>query len=408
MESDCRGHEPAGPFVALDLLVLSGDSSTVFSSWTEALHLPPVRATRAGGWTSWYRHYTKISEAIILENLDSFRERSTSLDYFQIDDGYQQAIGDWLDIKPDFPNGMRPLAKAIGEAGYQAGIWLAPTVAARRSKQLNDHPRWCDRLPNGRPVKAGYNPMWGGWFYAFDGQHPGWRDYIQEVLHQFTDEWGFDLLKLDFLYAASIFPKPQMTRAQRMREVLEFIRRAVPDTMLLGCGVPLASGFGLFDYCRIGADIHLDWEHRLLEWFRHRERVSTQIALRTVIGRWPLNNRVWRNDPDVYLLRDEDIQLSRPERECVFRLTSLLGDLQFTSDDPANYTDWQVEQLEWLKKIKDETVEEVIHLAPDVYGLRTTNRLFVANIGSATWRGTFQDQHWEVPIHEIIEQPYVD
>ena len=60
-----------------------------------------------------------------------------------------------------------------------------------------------------------------------------------------------------------------------MNDTMTFLRNSCGDKLILGCGVPLGSAFGLVDYCRIGADIHLEWEHKLLKFLENRERVST-------------------------------------------------------------------------------------------------------------------------------------
>jgi alpha-galactosidase len=342
---DCEGLEISGSFAALDLIWIPGTLAEVYDRWFAWLKIEPPRAPQATGYTSWYRHYTDLSEAKVRQDLAAWQETGRSLDFFQIDDGYQTAVGDWLSPKPSFPEGLAPVSAAIRSAGFRPGLWLAPTVADTRSRLLREHPEWVVRNARGRPLRAGYNPLWKGWFYALDVTHPGWQAYMEKVFGETLDRWGFSLLKLDFLYAACIFPQPRFTRAQLMHRTLQLFRSWAGDRYLLGCGMPLAPGFGLVDYCRVGPDIHLHWEHGLLRWLRHRERVSTHLALRTVIGRWPLAGRAWRNDPDVFLLRDEGLGLSRTERQTILRVNALLGELLFSSDDPSAYGEWQ--QAQW-------------------------------------------------------------
>ncbi len=347
---DCTGWEVGEPVILADFLVLQGNVNEVYDSWVEHLELPPLRAKLARGWTSWYQHYTSVSESIVEDNLDAFQVFGKQLDFFQIDDGFQTAVGDWLSIRNQFPSGMANMAKRIDATGATPGLWLAPAVADRRSDLLKRHPDWVQRDKHGKPLKAGYNPLWKGWFYALNTEHEGWLTYMQEVFETVVDDWGYGMLKLDFLYAACIYPTPELTRAQLMRRMLERIRSWSGEAYLLGCGTPLAPGFGIFDYCRIGADIHLRWEHRLLRWFRHRERVSTLVAMRSVLGRWPLAGRVWRNDPDVYLLREENMHMTTAERQLVHRTNALLGELLFTSDNPSTYGSFPKKEEEWQTK----------------------------------------------------------
>lgn len=43
------------------------------------------------------------------------------------------------------------------------------------------------------------------------------------------DEWHFDMVKLDFLYAAAIEPRNNKTRGQLMCEAMDFLRECCGD-----------------------------------------------------------------------------------------------------------------------------------------------------------------------------------
>lgn len=51
----------------------------------------------------------------------------------------------------------------------------------------------------------------------------------------FTD-WGFDLVKLDFLYAAAPVNLPTESRAKRMRRAMGFLREMCGEHLIIGCG----------------------------------------------------------------------------------------------------------------------------------------------------------------------------
>ena len=65
------------------------------------------------------------------------------LDIFQIDDGFTPEMGDWLDVKPQFPRGMAPLLADIAAAGFRPGLWIAPFLVGNRSRSCTP------RTPNG-------------------------------------------------------------------------------------------------------------------------------------------------------------------------------------------------------------------------------------------------------------------
>src|SRR4030042_3273064 len=81
------------------------------------------------GWCSWYYYYNKISPEIISKNVSIIKNKKINIDFIQIDDGYQKHVGDWLELKTKFEGKMKDLTSAINEAGYKAGIWIAPFVA---------------------------------------------------------------------------------------------------------------------------------------------------------------------------------------------------------------------------------------------------------------------------------------
>lgn len=338
IKKDCKGLVIDSDYQIFDILLCNGKEDYVFDLYFQLMGVTPPKYGDAVGWTSWYNYYTDINEEIILENLNAFVENQIPVDIFQIDDGYQQAVGDWLITNAKFPLGMKGVADQIKEKGFKAGLWLAPFVCEKNSELFKNNKSWLLKDEFGKPIVAGFCHLWSGRFYALDIGHPEVRNYLKQVFQKVLDEWGFDMVKLDFLYAAALKPKKNKTRGQVMCEGMELLRELVGDKIILGCGVPLGPSFGLVDYCRIGSDIALKWEdHILKDGIRYRERVSTYNALMNAIGRRHLNGRAFVNDPDVYLLRDENISMSITQKRTLLILNVLFGGLLFTSDNLNSY-----------------------------------------------------------------------
>ncbi|MBR2789487.1 MAG: alpha-galactosidase, partial [Eggerthellaceae bacterium] len=255
---------------------------------------------------------------------------------FQIDDGWCK-VGDWLEPLPEkFPGGMAPLAAAIRDAGFTPGLWLAPFVCQLTSRLFTERHDWLLRDRAGSIMCTGSH--WGG-AYALDVRKPEVREYVRRFLGTAVEGWGFELLKLDFLYAACLEPADGATRGEVMREAMELLREAVGEECLLdGCGVPLSAAFGLVDYYRIGCDVGLTWDDNLVMRQLHRERVSTKHALGNVRGRSPLDGRAFGNDPDVIFLRG-DVKLSRAQQLELLDAASKCGSMLLTSDDMGKWTD---------------------------------------------------------------------
>ena len=127
-----------------------------------------------------------------------------------------------------------------------------------------------------------------------------------------------------------------------MCEAMDFLRECVGDKQILGCGVPLMPAFGKVDYCRIGADMGLRW-HCVT--FTHRENVSTINTLGNTIFRRALDGRAFRNDPDVFLLRENNMHCSFEQRKIIATVNKLFGKVLFTSDNVGDYNALQMQVL---------------------------------------------------------------
>jgi alpha-galactosidase len=357
---DVKGWEINSEVNLCDIFQIENTERGAFQHFFMLNELPELKVEPAIGWTSWYYYYTKISEEIALKNLNNFKQNQIPLKIFQIDDGYQTRVGDWLSVNKKFPSGMKFLADEIKSAGYQAGLWLAPLSAEKKSQLVKDHPDWLVKNEDGSPYRIGVNPLWSMAFYALDIYHPEVRVYIKNVFQTVCREWGYDIVKLDFLYGACMVPRNGKSRATIMADAMELLREAIgDDKIILGCGIPLGSAMGTTDYCRIGADVHLTWEIGALKWCNNRERASTVLAITNTINRRQLNGAPFVNDPDVFMLREKMQRLTRPEQYSLLLANLLFGDLIFNSD---NIQDYDEETMTLYKSIFPLVRKKEIHV----------------------------------------------
>ena len=337
---DVEGITINEPYELLDLYFDNGEYDAVFDRYFDAMNIKPLTDRKIKGYTSWYNYYQNISEDIVLRDLEAIGKRSDLVNTFQIDDGYQTAVGDWLSIdKKKFPNGMKPVADKIHEKGLKAGIWLAPFGAQRGSKIATEHPNWLVKNKKGKPIIVGAN--WGG-FYPLDIDNQQARDYIKGVFDVVLNQWGFDLVKLDFLYATAVVPMHNKTRGQLAYESIDFLRECVGDKQILGCGVQQMPCFGKVEYMRIGADMSLGWKHSLIRKNMHREDVSTPNAIHNSVYRRCLNKRAFLCDPDVFLLRKTNIHFTPQQQRVLAKFIKLFGEVLFVSDNVDDYDDEQL------------------------------------------------------------------
>lgn len=346
---DCQG-QTATSYPLLQLYYGWGSEDEVWDEYSSLLPNRCPQPQRCTGWTSWYNYYTRIDEGIILDNLEALSQSGHPFQVFQIDDGWQGAIGDWQDVNAKFPAGMDQLARTIRTKGFRPGLWLAPFICDAKSRLWRENYDWVLKDEKGRPVKAGWNPGWNGWFYGLDFYAPGFQAWLEAVFDTVLNQWGFQMVKLDFLYAIALRPHHHRCRGKIMAEAMEFLRRVCGDNYILGCGVPLAQSAGRVDYCRIGSDVAPYWEDKFLRAIGYRERVSTRNSLFSTLHRHMLDGRFFRNDPDVFILRDgvpklNENKLTHHQRHTLFFLNNLLGGLVFLSDHIGEYTPEQKQVL---------------------------------------------------------------
>lgn len=157
-------------YEVMNLFYCLDEYDAAFDKYFRTANIPTPRIKQKIGYTSWYNYYNKISNDIIKRDLESIANSSIKLDIFQVDDGYQTAVGDWLSVDTvKFPQGMAQVAEDIHSKDMLAGIWLAPFNAQRSSKIAHEHKDWLINDSKGYHILAGMN--WGG-YYTLDFYNP--------------------------------------------------------------------------------------------------------------------------------------------------------------------------------------------------------------------------------------------
>ncbi|TSD89976.1 alpha-galactosidase [Mycobacterium sp. KBS0706] len=306
----------------------------------EASSLPPrVSDERITGWCSWYNLYAAITEGNLLDHLEGARQAKAEglpLRVFQIDDGFTPEMGDWLEVKPQFPRGMAPLLAEIAAAGFVPGLWIAPFLVGNRSRLYRDHPDWVVRQRD-RDEPLAYSRFYGEFrwhkrseeYYVLDITHPGAEAHIRRVFRTWARDWGCRYFKTDFMNAGSEFGPDRarwhrdgLTRIEIWMRMARLIREEIGDALWLGCGSPIFAPVGLVDAMRIGRDIGVSWSG-------HQ---SAESLLRDQTTRSFANGILWQADPDCILLRDRFHELSDIEVDSLARFAGLAGGVLMTSD----------------------------------------------------------------------------
>lgn len=317
------------------------------------IHVREPRLERVAGYTSRYNSSRKVNEKILLRDLNGLDRVRDEVQIFQIDQGWEKAVGDWLTPeRRKFPHGIHAVVENIHAKGYQAGLWLAPFCAGVNSKLARQHPDWLlrDSTTGKKFLAHGH----GDTAYALDIYNPEVRDYLTEVFHTVLDEWEFDAVKLDFLYTACVQPRLGKTRGQLMCEAVDFLKVLCGDKLILGCGVPLGACWGTFDACRIGPDSSYNffgssWSRQLTS----DETPSARNAMVNAIFRRGLDGCAFANDPDVFFLRHDDVKYSLPQKLLVARIADITSSVIMISDDVSEYDERSVKYLYYFFREKN-------------------------------------------------------
>ncbi|WCL48235.1 glycoside hydrolase family 36 protein [Leptospira sp. GIMC2001] len=322
-------------------------------SYAKNTEIPILAKKVPTGWCSWYYYYTDITEKIILDNLKDIKDKNIPIQFFQVDDGYQRTIGDWLTTNEKFPAGMKIIADEIKREGYQPGIWLAPFLVRKESEFYNKYPEAVLKDENGDPVPALWNPLWGkDYTYCLDLTHPKSLEFLTQVFKTITKDWGYPYLKLDFLYAGllpGVVYNPNITPQARYQNALKLIRKVVgKDTFLLGCGAPIFPSVGYFQGMRISCDVAPFWRAELKRRLvRDKNALCTEKALINDLTRASMHRKFWFNDPDCLVVRKKKNSMNYNQTLIMASVMAVSGGMLLVSDD---MTKLEPERLEMLKK----------------------------------------------------------
>jgi alpha-galactosidase len=328
----------------IEWFIAFGQEKVVFEEYAEQLGNRLGRIIKNNAprvWCSWYSLFSGIDEPKLNK---IFKELSDlPFDVLQVDDGWQVDIGDWY-ANSKFPLGMKTLAEKIKSTGRRAGLWLAPLIATRSSKLFREHPDWFLHGEDGGFVSAGFN--WGERLYALDTTRPDVASWLVALMKQ-VRAWGFDYLKLDFLYGGALKGKrfKNMPREAAYRECLQTLREAMgADAFFLTCGTPILPAIGACDAIRIGPDVAHYWERYRDAYLLYNPTIpGTRNAIRTALNRLWLKSLLYI-DPDVTYFESKGNSLTQEQRSLLQNLAQIC-EFKATSDLPQWMTEDELYQL---------------------------------------------------------------
>jgi hypothetical protein len=303
------------------------------------LHGARVNAATPIGWWSWTVYYAAINEGETLANADWLSQhlRPLGYRYFQVDEGYQYARGEYTTTNAvQFPSGMRAVGHHVSGDGLVFGVWTAPFEVTSRAWVYQHHPEWLVKNTRGVPIVSG--KVFGelgqdtDLIYTLDTTHPAAQQYLRQTYRELVREWGVRFIKLDFMDTTAIEGyrhRPNTTALEAQRIGLQIIRDAVgSDVVLDKDGSPMLNVVGLVDTGRVSEDT----AHTF---------AASKISATGIAARFYMHRNFFINDPDAFNTTAQrwanspelDGDLPAPAAEASIALAAISGGMYEIGDD---------------------------------------------------------------------------
>lgn len=321
------------------MLAVGMDPHTLLENYGRTirnLHHARVHHPTPMGWWSWTAYYYGVTEAALQTNAAWLAEnlRPLGYNYFQIDEGYQFARGEYATVdRAAFPRGMELFSQQVREQGLTLGFWSAPFEVSDRSWVFQHHPEWLVHNLRGEPIHIGRMGQFDE-LYALDATHPGAQQYLRQTYATLTGPWKASFLKLDFMDASSVEGvryRANTSALEALRIGLEIIRATVGDSVLLDKdGSPMLTPVGIADMGRISQDTGHLYE-------------ATRGAATGIAARYYMHRNFFDADPDAFTVSQQVIAdghwhanqtpLSLDEAETSIALSAVSGGMFEIGDD---------------------------------------------------------------------------
>ncbi len=300
------------------------------------LHKARVETPTPIGWWSWTAYYFGLNQGEAITNAEWLADnlRTSGYKYFQIDEGYQYARGEYT--TPDanlFPRGLEYVADAVRREGLTFGFWTAPFEVSDRAWVYQKHKDWLLHNAAGQLIHIGYVTDHNDPLYVLDSTNPGAQEYLSQTYRTFHD-WGVRFIKMDFMDDTSVegaYYRPHTTALEAQRIGLQIIRNAVgDDTVLDKDGSTMLNPVGYVDAGRISQDTGHTFS-------------ASRDAASGIAARYYMNRNFFVADPDAFTVSKQTVDdqswhggkrpLSLDEAEVSIALAAVSGGMFEEGDD---------------------------------------------------------------------------
>ncbi len=317
MKGESLKESPASEQVELSLSVKPGDGISserlMFGIGTDyhaqleqygravgLLHKARVNTPTPIGWWSWTAYYFGLSEGTAVTNAEWLSDnlKRFGYNYFQIDEGYQYARGEYA--TPDaklFPRGIGYVGDEVRRNGLAFGVWTAPFEVSERAWVFQNHKEWLLHNAAGQLIHIGHVTGQNDPLYVLDTTNPGAQNYLRQTYSALYN-WGVRFIKMDFMDDSAVegsYYLPNTTALEAQRIGLEIIRSSVGEDVVLDKdGSPMLNPVGIVDAGRISQDTGHTFD-------------ATRDAASGIAARYYMNRNFFIADPDAFTVSTQTV-----------------------------------------------------------------------------------------------------
>ncbi len=315
------------------------ESRDVFSGWN---------ALRAGKKKRVDAAYILGQVKQISQNRLFDSSQPGSVEFIQIEDGWQQSVGSNAVHSQLFPEGMKSVVDKIHANGLKAGIRFDPFSVAIDSKLIKRRP---DHFLKNRDNKPATITLDDGTSVALlDASRPEARANIQKRLRQIVDEWGCDLIKANLLsytigplaeFGSFVWHDKSLTSVELYRLGIQLLNQVIDESprevLLEGhntCSAPSIGGFSL------NYPLATDGTHLVSGLWDDSRGLKHTISNHAAY--LPMHNTAWTNEFGAITINEP-----RPINEVIVAMTAaaLSGGIMTCADEFSSLSPARAELL---------------------------------------------------------------
>lgn len=310
-------------------------------------------------YCTWYYYGQTITLNDCLANLKEIKRRKLPLDTFQIDDGWEDYIGDW-NANNKFKD-MKKVSNLIKNYNLVPGLWTSPFIVEKESKFAKAHPNWLLKNKNNKLCIFEMNQ---NKYFIVDITIKDTWSYFEKLYRKLTNTYGFKYHKLDFTRAPLIaknanYKNKYITIVEAYRNACLSIRKGMGNSFFLMCGGLYDPLIGIVDAQRSGSDVLSMWSAM------NRGGKTLPYTMKQSILRYYMNEW-WYNDPDAYIVRRNkkeykglrlSLGLLNDEEVKTSTINQLLGGGLFSMTEPLNKIDDRLNNIYHVLPLKKVNIE---------------------------------------------------